>query len=199
MLSRMAYDISRAFTSGRKSAPAEFQEVQNQLYALGSALGFLANDRTEAMNKSRVTGAKSDEDKVGSEQDDILDQMISNCRLTLKHLEEVVDKYMEIDPNAANQGPTGLKSWRKDVKKNWKQIRWTTEGGDLDKLRSNLAVHINGLNLALSAMHRYAMPNRTPVCLTRIDFLSVLVHKRETLRVKLVRFTACLKTYTNGT
>ncbi len=155
MLSRLAYDLSRAFTSGRKSAPAEFQEVQNQLYALGGALGFLANDRTAALDTSRVAGGKPSEGgKATSDQDSILDQMISNCRLTLKHLEELVDKYMEIDPKATNTSPPGLRCWRQDVKRNWKKIRWTAEGGDLDKLRSNLAVHINGMNLALSAMHR---------------------------------------------
>jgi hypothetical protein len=200
MLSRIAYDLARTFTSGRKSAPAEFQEVQNQLYALGGALGFLANDRTETMDKSRVGSVKSGEgNKAEFDQDGILDQMISNCRMTLKHLEEIVDKYMVIDPSAANQGPTSLKSWRQDVKKIWRKIRWTTEGGDLDKLRSNLAVHINGLNLALSAMHRCVMPNSTLLCLSQIYFSPALVHKRETLRIKSMRFTACLRTYTNGT
>jgi hypothetical protein len=172
MLSQMAYNLARTFTSGRKSAPAEFQEVQNQLYALGGALGFLANDRTEAMDKVRVDSEKAGEgNKVDCDQDGILGQMISNCRMTLKNLEEIVDKYMVIDPSVANQGPTSLKSWRQDVKKNWKKIRWTTEGGDLDKLRSNLAVHINGLNLALSAMHRCVMPNSTLLCLNLTDFL----------------------------
>lgn len=199
MLSQMAYNLARTFTSGRKSAPAEFQEVQNQLYALGGALGFLANDRTEAIDKVRVDGEKSSEgNKVDCDQDGILDQMISNCRMTLKHLEEIVDKYMVIDPGAPNQGPTSLKSWRQDVKKNWKKIRWTTEGGNLDKLRSNLAVHINGLNLALSAMHRCVMPNSTLLCLNQTDISSALVRKREMLRIKSMRFTACLRTYTNG-
>jgi len=154
MLSQLAFTIGRAFTSGRKSAPAEFQEVQNQLYALGSALGFLANDRAESLSSTRVSAAQTvEDDKEADEQGDILERMISNCRSSLKHLESLVDKYMEIDPDAKDPGQTSLKRWRQDVKKNWKKIRWTTEGGDLDKLRNNLAVHINGLNLALSAIH----------------------------------------------
>jgi hypothetical protein len=151
------------------------------------------------MDKVRVDSDKPSEgNKLGCDQDGVLDQMISNCRMTLKHLEEIVDKYMVIDPSAANQCLTGLKSWRQDVKKNWKKIRWTAEGGDLDKLRSNLAVHINGLSLALSAMHRCVMPKSTLLYLNQTDFSSALVHKREMLRIKSMRFTTCLRTYTNG-
>jgi hypothetical protein len=155
LLSQLAYGLARAFTSGRKSAPAEFQEVQNQLYALGSALGFLAKDRTESPSRSRASNVETvGKEKEADDQDGVLEEMIANCRGTLKHLELLVDKYMEIDPNAKDPGQTGLRRWQQDVKRNWKKIRWTTEGGDLDKLRNNLAVHINGLNLALSAMHR---------------------------------------------
>jgi hypothetical protein len=155
LLSQIAYGLARTFSSGRKSAPAEFQEVQNQLYTLGSALGFLAKHPTKRLSDSGVGGKEIvEEQKEADEQDDIIERMISNCRGTLSHLELLVDKYMEIDPNAKDPAQTGLRRWQQDVKRNWKKIRWTTEGGDLDKLRKDLAVHINGLNLALSAMHR---------------------------------------------
>jgi len=155
LLSQIAYSLARTFSSGRKSAPAELQEVQNQLYTLGSALGFLAKHPTKGLSDSGVSGKEIvEEQREADEQDDILERMISNCRGTLSHLELLVDKYMEIDPNAKDPAQTGLKRWQQDVKRNWKKVRWTTEGGDLDKLRKDLAVHINGLNLALSAMHR---------------------------------------------
>jgi hypothetical protein len=155
VLSQIAYGLARAFSSGHKSAPAEFQEVQNQLYTLGSALGFLAKRPTKRLSGSGVSGKEvAEEEREADEQDDILERMISNCRGTLSHLELLVDKYMEIDPNAKNPAQTSLRRWQQDVKKNWKKIWWTTEGGDLDKLRKDLAMHINGLNLALSAMHR---------------------------------------------
>jgi hypothetical protein len=154
MLSQIAYSLARTFSSGRKSAPAEFQEVQNQLYTLGSALGFLAK-HPKPLNDSGISGKEIvEEQKEADEQDDILERMISNCRGTLSHLELLVDKYMEIDPNAKDPAQASLRRWQQDVKRNWKKIRWTIEGGDLDKLRKDLAVHINGLNLALSAMHR---------------------------------------------
>jgi hypothetical protein len=155
LLSQLAYSLARAFTSGRKSAPAEFQEVQNQLYGLGSALEFIAKDRTESSSRSGVGDAETvEKEKEADEQEDVLERMLSNFLGNLKHLELLVGEYMEIDPNAKDSGQTGLRRWQQDVKRNWKKIQWTTEGGDLEKLRNNLAVHINGLNLALSAMHR---------------------------------------------
>lgn len=41
LLSKIAYQIGVAFTSGRKSAPREFAEVENQLFALSTALEVL--------------------------------------------------------------------------------------------------------------------------------------------------------------
>ena len=156
LLSQLAYSIGRAFSSGRKSAPAEFLEVQNQLFALGGALGLLANDRSERLKTSSREGPHTlKEEKVATEQDEILEQMILNCKETLTHLKALVNKYMEIDPNAKTTTQATFKSWQQDVRKNWKKIKWTTEGGDIDKLRNNLAVHVNGLTLALSAMHRF--------------------------------------------
>jgi hypothetical protein len=152
MLSQLAYTLARAFTSGRKSAPAEFREVQNQLYALGSALGFLANDRSGSNRAKPEEG--SEPGNMATEQDTILEQMISNCQETLKHLELLVSKYMEIEPHAKDRGQLSQRTWRQDVWRNWKKIQWITKSGDLDKMRSNLAMHTRCLNLALSAMHR---------------------------------------------
>ncbi len=41
MLSSLAWRIGSAFTSGRAGAPAEFQEVENELISLKTALGVL--------------------------------------------------------------------------------------------------------------------------------------------------------------
>lgn len=158
VLSQLAYTIGRAFSSGHKSAPAEFHEVQNQLFALGGALGLLANDRTEEAKSRADRGSQPSKPGYPMiEQDEVLQQMILNCKETLTHLEALVKKYMDIDPNAKTLNQTIFSSWKQDVKKNWKKIKWTTEGGDLDKLRNNLTVHINGLNLAMSAMHRFVL------------------------------------------
>lgn len=149
MLSTLAYRLGQTFTSGRKSAPAQFAEVQNQLYSLSQALEFLGTQDAKSAGDAGESQAKAA--TVLAQQDDILGRMISNCRLTLRHLEELVGKYTELGDEP---DPPSRKRWRKEIMENWKKIRWTTEGGDLDKLKSNLAVHISGLTLAISAINR---------------------------------------------
>lgn len=153
LLSTLAFRLGHAFTSGRKSAPDEFQEVQNQLFSLGKALEVLASCRKMAFkvqDDNEITTSQSGEPE---QHDDVIALMVSNCRTTLHHLELIVDKYTELKRDAKKPEPVGGKRWREELKQNWKKLRWTTEGGDVDKLRGNLNVHINGLNLAISAIN----------------------------------------------
>jgi hypothetical protein len=46
LLFKMACRLDNAFTSRRKSALAEFQEVENQLYSLSKALEILVEHKT---------------------------------------------------------------------------------------------------------------------------------------------------------
>jgi hypothetical protein len=146
MLSRLAYSIGKTLTTGRKLAPEEFQEVQNQLFAISNALkllsGTLKKESTTAVDRS-----------LGLEDDEILGQMIGNCRSTLQHLDKVLKSYPELqaDPEKECADESLRKKWRRDFKENIKKIKWTTEGADLDKLRHSLAIHVNALNLAIAA------------------------------------------------
>lgn len=138
MLSKLAWDISQAFTSGRKSAPAELQEVQNQLQSLCHAL-----DSVSSLSSQRP----------GDSTAGTIAPILQNCRFTLEHLEGVVSKYMIIDtPKEAKDSKS--RQWRHEVRKNWKKIRWTREGGDLARLQHNLGVHINSLNLIITVINR---------------------------------------------
>lgn len=159
MLSTLAYRLGQTFTSGRKSAPAQFVEVENQLYSLGQALKFLGTQ--DAKSAGEAAESTADSTTVLAQQDDILGRMVSNCRVTLRHLEQVIAKYTELGATSNEPDPPSRKRWRKEIMENWKKIRWTTEGGDLDKLKSNLAVHISGLTLAVSAINRSAHVMRT--------------------------------------
>jgi hypothetical protein len=141
MLSKLAFDIAAAFTSGRKSAPAEFQEVQNQLYSLSKALD------------SFKSVPSKDTDDDNSHPEDGISAIIQNCRFTLEHLQLLVDKYMVIS-NDNDKSKPHIKQWSTEVSKNWKKVRWTREGGDLAKLQHNLGVHINSLNLAVTVSIR---------------------------------------------
>ncbi|KAF7533247.1 hypothetical protein G7Z17_g13540 [Cylindrodendrum hubeiense] len=51
LLAKLALKLGHAFTKGRKSAPAEFREVENQLYSLSAALSALKDVRTPSQDK----------------------------------------------------------------------------------------------------------------------------------------------------
>ncbi|KAF2463984.1 uncharacterized protein BDR25DRAFT_104635 [Lindgomyces ingoldianus] len=153
LLSQIAWSIGEAFTSGRKSAPAEFAEIQDLLFTLGEALKVLAKDLpvgNQVAQAERVADGQAD-NAVPEADDALLAQMILNCRSTLTYLKAMVDRYMELDKN---DGQRGQKKWKDEVKKNWKKLLWTKEGGDIIKLKTTLSAHINGLNLALSAINK---------------------------------------------
>ncbi|KMK58260.1 hypothetical protein Y699_03680 [Aspergillus fumigatus Z5] len=139
MLSKLAWDITQAFTSGRKSAPAEFQEVQNQLSSLTHALESLKSLSGESPGLDDGASASS------------IAPILQNCRFTLEHLDALVKKYMIIE-NDGTGGPE-KKRWRDEIRKNWKKVRWTREGGDLTRLQHNLGVHINSLNLTIAVLN----------------------------------------------
>jgi hypothetical protein len=157
LMGTLALRLGRAFTKGRKSAPAEFREVENQLYSLSAALCSLKDANTG--DKASVSVEASRLPRVPEERlvggDDIISLMLRNCEETLKHLEALVDKYSCMGKPRSSEAPL-LKRWSRDLRDNWKKIAWTTEGGDLTTLRSQLTVHVNSLNLVLGVVVKYA-------------------------------------------
>ncbi|OCK81411.1 hypothetical protein K432DRAFT_17399 [Lepidopterella palustris CBS 459.81] len=152
LLAQIAWGIGQAFTSGHRAAPAEFKEIQDLLFTLSEALKLLARDFPNNNEVAQVTRAEEEGLENESEADSaLLAQMIMNCRSTLTHLKAMVDKYMELDKSS---GQNEQKKWKNEVKKNWKMLLWTREGGDIIKLKTTLTAHINGLNLALAAINK---------------------------------------------
>lgn len=152
MLSKIAMQLGQAFTSGRKSAQAEFLEVQNLLYTLSKGLEMLARqmpDECETESKGPPNQA-SDKDEEMTE----LNHIIANCRETLYHLESVVTKYSVLDAQIVETRKSRMRRWNDELFKNWKKVIWTTKGGDIGILKVTLTAHINGLNLVVSILNR---------------------------------------------
>ena len=156
LMGKLALRLGRAFTKGRKSAPAEFREVEHQLYSLSTALCALKDAPTNygttlSADPSQTTatfepGQKSNGETIGT--------MLQNCKETLKHLEAIVEKYSCIGEPRDSQKPP-FKRWSRDLRINWRKIAWTIEGGELSTLRSQLTIHINALNLILGVTIKY--------------------------------------------
>jgi hypothetical protein len=158
ILSTVALRLGHAFSSGRKSAPSEFSEVQDLLYNLSKALELLGQHAippppadSATMSEATANGGR---DK-SSPQDDIIAHMLRNCKGVLLHLEKLVDRYMELDSSRKETDRDYRKRWQRGLLQNWKKIQWTTEGGNLNNLKSTLAVYVNGLNLAITVMNKF--------------------------------------------
>lgn len=172
LLSKIAYNIALAFTSGRKSAPAEFIEVENQLFALSTALHVL----TEQVEKG---GLPLQDDEKGAEDDGeslapgALRAMITNCRRTLEGMQKVVDKYCNVKDSFAEteNDKSGVKlpkrKWSKKLRDNWSKVVWTTEGGTLSTLREQLVVHTTSINLVIGTVQAFVSPSYKALADTR--------------------------------
>ncbi|KIX00530.1 uncharacterized protein Z518_10670 [Rhinocladiella mackenziei CBS 650.93] len=168
LAAKLALQLGRAFTKGRKSAPAEFREVENQLYSLSSALFALK----DALSKNEFTvnmdPPNAQPRLAGSEE--TISVMLRSCEETLEHLKEIVGKYgCMVDPPDP-QTPR-LKRWKGDLKSTWMKVSWTKEGGDLATLRSKLTVHTNSLNLMLGV----AINSQTSRVEDRVDQVAVML------------------------
>lgn len=145
IIAKLAYRLGHAFTNGRRSAPAEVSEVEDLLYSLGSLLKSIDASGADSQVSVPSSGA--------------LQAILQSCKSTLEHLDSLVSKYGVID--SRNQSQDGrprepvFRRWKSEAKKTWKQIWWTTEGGDLAALRSKLAMHANSLSLALGIIMKY--------------------------------------------
>jgi len=140
-VSKLAITLGRAFTKGRRSAPEEFKEVESQLYSLSAALDAIT---------PLVPESTADKDA-----EDSLSHAIQSCRRTLSHLESVVTKYGVLKDDNGTPDGSRFRRWNTGLKTGWKSIMWTTEGGDLAALRSNLTIHMNSLDLLLGVMAKY--------------------------------------------
>ncbi|KAI9376478.1 hypothetical protein BJX61DRAFT_367047 [Aspergillus egyptiacus] len=155
LLGRLAYKLGSAFTTGRKSAPAEFREVGNQLHSLSAALQALqkeASDRSISLTLDPSALPQAVNARHG-EDEDVLKHVVNSCGETLRHLEVIVEKYSVLGkPTDGTFQVSRFRRWNDNIKTGWKAILWTKEGGDLTTLRSNLSVHTNSLNLLLGVI-----------------------------------------------
>ncbi|KAM5341332.1 hypothetical protein ACJ41O_014363 [Fusarium nematophilum] len=154
LMAKLAFRIGQALTKGKKSAPAELREVESQLYSLSAALNALTAAR-ESSHSAPLLIDRSDLPQNApphyKDNQDIILGMLGSCNDTLSHLKSVVDEYAIISTTAdSSQGR--VKRWSQRLKTDWKKIAWTTEGGDLAALKSDLTVQTNSLNLILGVI-----------------------------------------------
>lgn len=98
LMASLAFNLGRAFTKGRKSAPAEFQEVENQLYSLSAALRALKEAEHPDGFSIFVNASKlpTMSQPRYADENDIVCHILNNCEVTLRYLEAIVKKYSRL-------------------------------------------------------------------------------------------------------
>ncbi|KAI1360817.1 hypothetical protein F5Y08DRAFT_331303 [Xylaria arbuscula] len=156
-MAKLAYRLGHAFTKGRKSAPAEFREVESQLYSLSTALGAIH----EAIDKGVIRLP----DETSAQNSDAISTsslliVMKSCQETLSHLDKITKRYGCLsDEKSQGNERTSFRRWSKEVQRNWRKVLWTTEGGDLATLRSQLTLHTNSLGLVMGVINQASASN----------------------------------------
>lgn len=145
MLSQLAWKVGCAFTAGRQGAPSQFQEIENELKGLTTAITLLA----ESLDEDGSLLARSD-DKTREG----LNKILGCCRQTLDDLDSFVNQYQEIKRPDEAGGLATQRTWRSVLIRNYKKIMWTTEGGGITSLRNMLAMHTSTISLTMQALQR---------------------------------------------
>lgn len=174
MLSQLAWKIGRAFTAGRKGAPAEFLEVETEVSGLAKALKMLAEtlfadnsgDATEQAygNGEDVDGRRSSGTgegegsgmlaRAGAETRGGVEVILQSCRQTLRDLESLVEQYQVIRKHRTSGGFSIERSWSDLALSAYKKMLWTAEGGNIQALRNMLHMHTSTITLTMQALQR---------------------------------------------
>lgn len=174
MLSQLAWKIGRAFTAGRKGAPAEFVEVESEVNGLAKALKLLAETLFTDSSDAPATASAGDGDgadrragyeeggssmlaRANAETRSGVEVILQSCRQTLKDLESLVEQYQVIRKHRTSGGFSIERSWSDLVLSAYKKMLWTAEGGNIQALRNMLHMHTSTINLTMQALQRLAL------------------------------------------
>ncbi|KAH7051252.1 hypothetical protein B0J12DRAFT_573240 [Macrophomina phaseolina] len=168
MLSQLAWKIGRAFTAGRKGAPAEFVEVEAEVNGLAKALKLLAetlftdNASSDSGNEGGGGGRDSDASngngsgsilaRASAETRNGVEVILTSCQTTLKDLESLLEQYQVIRKHRTSGGFSIERSWSDLVLSSYKKMLWTTEGGNIQALRNMLHMHTSTISLTMKAL-----------------------------------------------
>jgi phosphoenolpyruvate-protein kinase (PTS system EI component) len=146
-LSKVSRKIGQAFTTGQKSAPVEFQEIEAEINRLAKALKQLAEALHAEAGRSLIQHAAK---HVQHDINTILDA----CKQTINDLDSLVDRNQVTKKHRTVGGFAIERSWSDSVLTDYATMVWTTGGGDLHSLRDLLRIHTYSATLLTQALQR---------------------------------------------
>ncbi|KAF2680587.1 hypothetical protein K458DRAFT_434198 [Lentithecium fluviatile CBS 122367] len=178
MLSQTAWKVGRAFTAGRKNAPAEFHEVEAEINGLAKVLKLLA----EAMF------AESDDSLLKQADQEIqegLTTILASCQQTIQDLDSLMDQYQVVKKTRTQGGFAIERSWSELVINQYQTMMWTTEGGNIQHLRYLLKMHSSSISLTKQALQSKSISRLESVVIPMADKVDSLQQKTSTLSQQL--------------
>lgn len=157
LITQLCFKVARAFGSGRKAAPAEFREVEHELYALANTMDLL-KDAIESGAVNTLNYPDAQQGLPGTSSAAVnLAKMVENCTVTMKQFEEFIGKYTETLSGADGTGSNGRSGRKRNMKQkfivNFKKLMWTTEEGTVQEFRNKLMIHMQGINAMVSIVN----------------------------------------------
>ncbi|KAF3918528.1 hypothetical protein ABW21_db0207741 [Orbilia brochopaga] len=155
-LANMCYAIAQAFGSGRKAAPVEFREVQNELYGLGQMLDLLKNSvESGAITTSSMVPAPT------SQASQCIARMVANCQNTVDSLKDFAVKYAPLAGLEFVEEKSGVtvkrapSTSKQKLKRNWKRLMWTTEVSTIQGIRDQISIHVQSITAVVSLVNTH--------------------------------------------
>ncbi|KAK6356513.1 hypothetical protein TWF718_000872 [Orbilia javanica] len=161
-LANMCYGIAQAFGSGRKAAPVEFREVQNELYGLGQMLDLLKTSVESGAIGPTVPNAIPS--PLVEQAYESIARMIENCQATIWHLKEFAKRYSPlagvefIEERGVVKVRKLPSTSRQRIKLNWKRIMWVKETSNIQGIRDQISIHVQSINAVVSLVNTYVPP-----------------------------------------
>ncbi|KAK6531480.1 hypothetical protein TWF281_008285 [Arthrobotrys megalospora] len=158
-LANMCYGIAQAFGSGRKAAPVEFREVQNELYGLGQMLDLLKNSVESGAIGPTVPNAVPS--PLVEQAYESIARMIENCQATIWHLKEFAKRYSPLAgvEFIEDRGVVKVRKLpsnsRQRIKLNWKRIMWVKETSNIQGIRDQISIHVQSINAVVSLVNTH--------------------------------------------
>lgn len=147
MLSQVSWRLGRAFAAALSTASHDFHEVESELGRLTKSLKLLA----ESLILDEVETIISQADhstRAG------IENVVQYCKLSLEHLESLVDEYQIVRKTRMSGGGAVERAWPTPVLSQLKTMIWTAEGGNLYDLRNRLHMHTSTIAVVRQALER---------------------------------------------
>ncbi|KAF2178127.1 hypothetical protein K469DRAFT_695763 [Zopfia rhizophila CBS 207.26] len=151
LLSQLAYNLYSSVSAGRRNASRELKELEDVLFGLRCALDHLGEVAKDVLaNPTNRPG--------GPDLKQNLNRMIESCGSTLQELALITKKYREMAITEDSESVAApakiriLEDFTKNLKVNWKKVRWDMEKQSLQQYRDKLRSHTDAINIILNSV-----------------------------------------------